>query len=835
MAKTVFSRSIDMVHILRDRTKSLLFAFLEYNLSYLKKHTLMSSENERLQNSSEGEVRKKSGHLSANDSKRSRGGENGNEIGHGSIKYFSPPPQMMQRPPMDSSGNRAAMSHPVLQKLPQLEDSDLTDAMVFLNRIRDEYADNLYVYDNFLETMRDFKFEKIDADEVCKAVRILFKDKPYLVRLFDEYLPHHLRFGETMRSYDMQQDRAKFNQFRGPAFMSKPPTPMHMGQVLPNTTIHMSRLNHPIPPPPFMARSLRQSPPPSMGSEPINRIKQMHYAEPDSPKHRMANEFVQLVKKRYLNRPLVYKQFVDLLQNSKNSFEKLFTQVSALLCETPDLVDRFERNFRATQLPSEPAYSSDIDPLRKIKHILAEKGVLDQFLKIINFYNQNYISSADLVAIVEPIIGNDENMAAFKSFIRFEEVSPDHEVNKYRGLEKIGSYRLLPVKLHIATHSSLPKDVLNDICVCVSTHESEDDTYIFRNKNHSEELISRVVDERSESDLLMDRLKFLIVKLEELYECLGDGELDMDDIQMSSALVKETLKSIYGNKSSEMLEAILTNPKKAIPVILKRLGKVYKNNSSRVREFKKFWRSIADEHYYKAYDTKGVIYRSQEKNYLSLKHVQLESSIPYSVQILDTRILGTIKDLFGIFVKSHSSNGSRKVPVADQVAMLDSVIDSLMKSSLVAVVNFDTYALYYFVLTLYARFYEIRQIKLERITSNPIAVSVDLQDEFCVEDRYQEIVNSAKELMNKNIDADKFEESVRRMSDSMGYKLYNLKKIISKMEKQVNALINVCSDNSKEEEDIDGGNYSLSKCEDIVTICKIEDNHRDEKDVIIKK
>ena len=73
------------------------------------------------------------------------------------------------------------------------EDSDLTDAMVFLNSIKDEYADSLPVYDSFLETMSDFKFGKIDADEVCKAVRILFKHKPFLIRFFDE---HHLRYSD---------------------------------------------------------------------------------------------------------------------------------------------------------------------------------------------------------------------------------------------------------------------------------------------------------------------------------------------------------------------------------------------------------------------------------------------------------------------------------------------------------------------------------------------------------------------------------------------------------------------------------------------------------------
>ena len=39
---------------------------------------------------------------------------------------------------------------------------------------------------------------------------------------------------------------------------------------------------------------------------------------------------------------------------------------------------------------------------------------------------------------------------------------------------------------------------------------------MFRDKNSSEELLSRIDDERSEGDLNMGRLKYLIGKLEEL-------------------------------------------------------------------------------------------------------------------------------------------------------------------------------------------------------------------------------------------------------------------------------------------------------------------------------
>jgi len=813
----------------------------------------MSSEDERLLNSTEREMHKRH-KLGYSDSRKNRvvdRVEDAHEIPHGSNRYFSPPQQILQRQAMNPQLGRNGMAHSaspiermvmkdramIPDRPGQPEDSDLTDAMIFLNRIKEEYSDNLHVYDNFLETMRDFKFEKIDADEVCKAIRILFKDKPYLVRLFDEYLPHHLRFCDTSRNFDMQQERAKFNQFRAPNFINKPPAPMHMGQMPPNTPMHMGRLGHNIPHPPFMPRPMRQSPPPMISMqpavEPATRARQeSQAAEPESPKHRMANEFIQMVKKRYLSKPLVYKQFVELLQNSKNSFEKLFTQVSALLSDTPDLVENFERNFKAAQAPNEPAFTSDADPLKKIKHMLAKKDILDQFLKIVNFYNQNYISATDLIQMVEPIVQDKENMLALKSFIKCEEGSSESEFSKYKNLEAIGSYRILKNKPAFSVHASPYKDVLNNICICIPTHDSEEDAYIFRNKNHSEELVSRIIDERSEADLMMDRLKFLIVRLEELYEHLGDDGLEMEDIQMSSALVKETLKSIYDSKSSEIIEAILTTPKKAIPVVLTRLYKVYRENSSKLRDFRKFWRSIVEDHYYKAYDTKGVSFRSHEKNYLSLRHIQSESDIPFSVQIEDLQILDTIRELFIIFVQNHGPKDSRKLPLADQIASFDLIVENLKAASMNVVIDFKAYALYYYVILLYSRFEHIKRMKLQKLESNPIAVSVNLQQEFVIEDPYVFIVDSAKSLMDKTIDADKFEDYVRIATDSQGFRLYNLKKIMSKIEKQINTLINGDSDNSKEEDEINGGSYSLTKENGCVTICSINEA-RDEDSFII--
>lgn len=780
----------------------------------------MSSEKERPHISSDDETSKRQTFPYEKDEKRHSNSEEGVPR-----YYASPSPQppyvMSQRHTMEQLNNRQMMGRPMSPHARQMDDSDLTDAMIFLNRIKEEYTDNLQVYDSFLETMRDFKFEKIDADEVCKAVRILFKDKAYLIRLFDEYLPHHLRYMESNRGYEMSQpmpERPKFNQFRGP-FINQP---MHMGQMPPNTTMHMNRMNHQIPPP-FISRPMRQNSPPPMVMHPEN-MRSFKQAPPqglpESPKHKTAHEFVQLVKKRYMNKPLVYRQFVELLQNSKNSFEKLYTQVSALLADSPDLVEKFEKNFKiAREGPAEHAYLADTDPLKKIKQTLREQGTLEQFLKIINFYNQNYISAIDLVSLVEPLIDDKENMAAFKSFIKYEEVSLEIEANKPKSVEKIGSYKILQNKpTNQFSRSLLSREVINLVLVSVSTLDSEEDTYVFRNKNNSEELLARIVDERSEADLVIDRLKFLIIKLEELYECAIDGELDMNDIRMSSALVKETLKRIYENKSSEVLESILTNPRKAIPVILKRLNKVFKENMEKMREYKKYWRTVVEENYYKAYDTKGVHYRSQEKNYLSVRFIRSEAENEMTFDLGDMSSLDLVRELFKDFVRHRVSNGFRKPAAESQIEMFDSMLENFKKDEFQALVDFDTYTFVYYVFITCFRFKEIKDLSLAPLSSNPMAVSINLQEEFLIQDRYAEVVASAHSLMKKDIDASRFEDNVRRLTDCMGFKLYNLKKIMAKIEKQINLRLD--GEEPKEDDESDQGQYSILKKGGVVTIYK---------------
>lgn len=775
----------------------------------------MSSEQEKSYNQSDNEERKKHGISFSSEEKAAKSLEDLQDMKPSTMRFFQGighPPPMMQRPQGDIQARPAPIGAMPRGNLP--EDSDLTDAMVFLNKIKEEYSDALPVYDSFLETMRDFKFGKIDADEVCKAVRILFKDKAFLVRLFDEYLPHHLRFNDG-RSYNPlpPPDRHKFQQqYRMPGYMNNP----RLGP------------GHPAHAPPFIGRPTRVSPSLMQPQPPMPPLRVVAPGG-ETPKHRMANDFIQLVKKKYATKPIIYKQFIELLQNSKSGFDKLLSQVSALLNDSPELVERFEKNFRPTSASEMSSYTAESDPLRAVKDVLAEKGVLEDFLKIVNFYNQDYIGAEDLLFMLEPIIRDQEHMRAIKAFIHYTGTPGDFDTKKLKDCEQIGSYKIFPQPQVVVTSSALARELINGLCISVSTHDSEEDTYVFRNKNSSEELLARVGDERSESDLSMDRLRYLICKLEELYAELDTEQLEMDDIEMSAALIKEALRRVYESKSNEVLEAILGSPRKAIPVVLSRLHKVYKENLAAHRERRKFWRALVEQHYFKAYDTKGVTFKSNERNMLALRHIQAESHVPFCTRLDDTEIIALVHQLFALYVESASSSATRRVSADEIMRFFEKLLADLQEAEYTKSVDFDYYALCLYVCTLYARFKEVRSMEFQALDANKMAVDIDIQEDFSIIDRYANLIQASEELASKAIDADEYEDRVRLLTDSKGYRLYNLRKILSRIEKQVILLIERQTED--EVESSFGGKYAIDKKDGTITMCIVEDTNGSAVDV----
>jgi hypothetical protein len=83
------------------------------------------------------------------------------------------------------------------------------DALSYLDQIRDIYAEQPEVYDQFLELMTDFKRGSADTLDVCKRVLDLFSSTPELIISFNQFLPPECPFlySKQMASSNVDKGR----------------------------------------------------------------------------------------------------------------------------------------------------------------------------------------------------------------------------------------------------------------------------------------------------------------------------------------------------------------------------------------------------------------------------------------------------------------------------------------------------------------------------------------------------------------------------------------------------------------------------------------------------
>ncbi|KAF9764389.1 Paired amphipathic helix protein Sin3b [Nosema granulosis] len=704
-----------------------------------------------------------------------------------SKQYFIPPPQQthaIPKPAEGSSGSFQTMKNSVP------EDAEVSDAMVFLNKIKEEYANEMVTYDNFLETMRDFKFGKIDADEVCKAVRLLFKDKPHLIETFNEYLPNHLKFTNEPRNVEAPNrpymHHQQQQQFRRTMF--NPNQKMMHGPIPPHPMMH--KLGHP-PPHVHMPGGMHPGmipnfPPPHHGGaqSPVRMVKpQFNYhqhEEVEKIKRKQANNYIQKVKKRYANQPSIYKAFVELLQNYQvnTDFEKVHASIKGLLWEHPDLIEEFEKDF---VFPNMGQKDADSSIYKKIAESLNEKEALNDFFRCLNYYNQNLISAKDFIYMVSPLITDE--IDTFKKYIKYEE-KPEESEPKGSFVKKIGSYKILNQEIVNDSQDPVAREVINTSCVSCPTFESEDANFVFIKRNHFEDSLFKVEEERHDASLIIERIDFLITSLEMLYSDLSEGELSIRDLGMSPGIVKEVLRQIYDESASEVLEGILTNPKTAIPVVIKRLYAVNKQSREKLRAKNKIWSESVERVYYKALDTFGTTFRTNDKALISPKNLSSEFSTGFSTDISDISCLQDVASLFDSYIRTNQAD-NKKANVPGLFEAVGLVFDVLINQTYTFRSNFDVFCIFRLISLMYERFKEIKKLNLPPLESSKMAVDLCFSQEFKYEDRYDELKKCVKAFLEKTIDSATYEEKIRVLTDCKGYKLFGIRKIFSKIEKLI--------------------------------------------------
>ncbi|EOB14233.1 Paired amphipathic helix protein Sin3a [Nosema bombycis CQ1] len=516
-----------------------------------------------------------------------------------------------------------------------------------------------------------------------------------------------------------------------------------------------------------------------------------YQAHPPNPQHdeverlkrKQANNYIQKVKKRYANHPSVYKTFVELLQNYQTTadFEKIHASIKGLLWENPDLIIEFEKDFAS---PS--AVKSDVDMsfYKKISEVLVDKDTLNDFFRCLNYYNQHLISQKDFLLMVEPLLKSTELINQFKKYIKYNESPDELESKNQEKCKKIGSYKILNQEIVNEYQDPIAREVINTSCVNCPTFESEDANFVFIKRNHYEDSLFKVEEERYDASLIIERIDFLIMSLEIVYSSLTESELNIRDLGMSPGIIKEVFRSIYDESASEVLEGILTNAKTAIPIVIKRLYSVNRQFREKLRIKNKIWNDSVERVYFKALDTFGGTFRSNDKMIVSPKNLGMEFETGIQVDISDVECMKDLVILFNAYIKTNQ-NDNKKANIPGLFEAVDLIFEIITKQDSEFTTNFDVFCVFRLLTHMYERLKEMKDLKLPPLESSKLAVELNLTEEFKYENRYEELKNFIRDFLEKNIDSPTFEEKIRIMSNCKGYKLFGIRKIFSKIEKMI--------------------------------------------------
>ncbi|KIP11841.1 hypothetical protein PHLGIDRAFT_27677 [Phlebiopsis gigantea 11061_1 CR5-6] len=181
---------------------------------------------------------------------------------------------------------------------------NVTDALGYLDCVKQQFADQSDVYNRFLDIMKDFKSQFIDTPGVIERVSTLFRGYPMLIQGFNTFLPAGYRI-ECTTDIDNSD-------------LITVTTPM-------GTTTQAMRDLFP---------STRDAIPTDVAMAP----PQDGEAEADIDR---ALLYVQRVKNRYANDPEKYKAFLEFLSPRELAGENVLHKVQRLFKDDSDLIQGF--------------------------------------------------------------------------------------------------------------------------------------------------------------------------------------------------------------------------------------------------------------------------------------------------------------------------------------------------------------------------------------------------------------------------------------------------------------------------------------------------------------
>ncbi|KLO14002.1 hypothetical protein SCHPADRAFT_851670 [Schizopora paradoxa] len=204
---------------------------------------------------------------------------------------------------------------------PESKQLNVTDALSYLDAVKQRFHDQPDVYNRFLDIMKDFKSQNIDTPGVIERVSNLFSGNPELIQGFNTFLPVGYRIECSLDAHD--RNRITVTTPEGTTMQT---TTGFAPEPNPNSLIMTA-----------LAKSASESLP--------------YTHEQISP----AIEYVTKIKQRFADHTDLYQEFLDILSLYKRSpidQAHLTDRIAKLFKNAPDLLPDFQVFMPGGVLPN---------------------------------------------------------------------------------------------------------------------------------------------------------------------------------------------------------------------------------------------------------------------------------------------------------------------------------------------------------------------------------------------------------------------------------------------------------------------------------------------------
>ncbi|KAJ3694344.1 hypothetical protein LUZ60_009824 [Juncus effusus] len=514
--------------------------------------------------------------------------------------------------------------------LPKESAVDFPQAMSYVTKIKERFADETYKYTAFLNILHSYKKAERPTHDVLHEVQQLFRNHQDLIEEFYQFLPAGTTrlAGSNVRP-DSSSNPIKIERGNNSNAQADMDGNNHNHNHNNNINKNNNNINNNINININIKSEERESEPHRSQSTP----------DPDSSPHDFNDAEGEQIR--------------EFLEKAKDRLE----------------TDAYEDMLKCVFSYSEGAIIAD-DVNMLVPDILADHpDLLAEFNQLVS-HRENLVNAS--VKIESNSNNNEEEEGEGEKEEEEEEEEREREARRERRRKKsksppilskekysmckpvseldlsncqqcTPSYRLLP-KNHVmppsTNRSELEKSVLNDKWVSV-TSGSEDYSFKHMRKNQYEESLFRCEDDRFEMDMLVETTKSTIERVERLMKRVQRGKVNANENfqDFFTQMNIRCIEKLYGDHGLDVMEVIKRNADVALPVVLSRLRQKLEEWLKCRNDFNKIWAEVYAKNYHKSLDHRSFIFKQEDMKNLSSKVLQAEIKEKHDKNLNDDTLL----------------------------------------------------------------------------------------------------------------------------------------------------------------------------------------------------